>query len=291
LFRKIFKRESVLYKMKKVVFGVVLGILLVSLVSFVLAQGNGTNDTGTSVCDSDNLNLCLDETNCTGVGGYWYNDVCNEEEEEIDEDQNDTGNGNGGAVVTRTRTREAKRLRFVPWQKRNESECLEGCKCVGAVMSCPTETGKTMTITAGRSGNTIVITIDKSEVETELEIEAENETDNETGVGRNKTRLRAKLSNGQTKEIKIMPDVASQRALERLRLRTCSEENCTIELKEVEGKKDKQLAYELQAERHSRILGMFRKKMQVKAQVDAETGELIRVKKPWWAFLASEPEE
>jgi len=31
--------------------------------------------------------------------------------------------------------------------------------------------------------------------------------------------------------------------------------------------------------------------MDVSAQIDAETGEIIRVKKPWWAFLASEPEE
>jgi len=31
--------------------------------------------------------------------------------------------------------------------------------------------------------------------------------------------------------------------------------------------------------------------MNVEAQVDAETGEIIRVKKPWWAFLASEPAE
>jgi hypothetical protein len=31
--------------------------------------------------------------------------------------------------------------------------------------------------------------------------------------------------------------------------------------------------------------------MDVQAQVDAETGELLKVKKPWWAFLASEPQE
>jgi hypothetical protein len=33
------------------------------------------------VCDSNNLNLCLDETNCTGAEGYWYNETCNAEEE------------------------------------------------------------------------------------------------------------------------------------------------------------------------------------------------------------------
>jgi len=36
---------------------------------------------------------------------------------------------------------------------------------------------------------------------------------------KNKTKLEAKLSNGRNAEVKIMPDVASVRALERLRMR------------------------------------------------------------------------
>lgn len=31
--------------------------------------------------------------------------------------------------------------------------------------------------------------------------------------------------------------------------------------------------------------------MQVQAQVNAESGEIIIVNKPWWTFLAIEPEE
>jgi len=280
--------------MKRVVLGIVFGILLLGVFG-VLAENNDTNVTDsneTLSCDSDNLGLCLSEDECTGAGGYWYSDVCNEDEEEVEGNETETNEveetEEGEENQHMVKTREAKRITFTPWQKRDESECLEGCKCVGAVMSCHTETGKIMTITAGRSGNTIVITIDKTEVETELEIEAENDTDGE----KNNTKLKAKMSNGQIKEIKIMPDAASKKALQRLRLKNCvEEEGCTLELKEVGSGKDKQLAYELQAERHSRILWMFRKKMEVKAQIDAETGELIRVKKPWWAFLAAESEE
>ncbi len=33
------------------------------------------------ICDADNLELCLDEGNCTGASGYWYNETCNVEEE------------------------------------------------------------------------------------------------------------------------------------------------------------------------------------------------------------------
>jgi len=75
-------------------------------------------------------------------------------------------------------------------------------------------------------------------------------------------------------------------------LRTCSEENgCSIELKEVAQGKEVKAAYELRTQRQSKVLGMFRARMQVQTQVDAENGEIIRTKKPWWAFLATEPEE
>ena len=117
--------------------------------------------------------------------------------------------------------------------------------------------------------------------------EVEEETD-ENG----EKKFKMKLSNGNDAEIKVMPETASQTALTRLRLKVCSEEsNCSIELKEVGKGDDTKPAYELQAQRHFRILGLFRTKAQVKAQVDAETGKIVSVKKPWWAFLAYEGEE
>ncbi len=101
-----------------------------------------------------------------------------------------------------------------------------------------------------------------------------------------KTKLYAKHSNGNNAEIKVMPNVASETALERLRLRTC-DEDCEIELKEVGSR----FAYEMKTQRNSKVFGLFNARMNVQAQVDAETGELIRTNKPWWAFLASEAEE
>lgn len=108
----------------------------------------------------------------------------------------------------------------------------------------------------------------------------------------NRTRLHVTLSNGRNAEVKIMPDTASETALQRLKLRVCTEERgCTIELKEVPVRNEQTLAYELKTQRSARVFGLFKARMQVQAQVDAENGELIAVKKPWWAFLASEPEE
>lgn len=108
----------------------------------------------------------------------------------------------------------------------------------------------------------------------------------------NQTRLRVMLSNGNEIEMKVMPDTAAKRALEKLKLNRCEEsEGCVLELKEVPVGSAKKLAYQIQRERKARFLGIIPANMEVEATVDAETGDIISLKKPWWAFLAREPVE
>lgn len=103
------------------------------------------------------------------------------------------------------------------------------------------------------------------------------------------------LSNGRKAEIKIMPETASETAIARL-----GELNFTIELKEVGkgtpgtdciGKTDcldnDRLVYELTGKKEGKFLGIFKIMASEKVQVDAETGVVVSVKKPWWAFLAT----
>ena len=79
---------------------------------------------------------------------------------------------------------------------------------------------------------------------------------------------------GYKKEIKIMPDTASEVAIERLRLKVCSEKNnCTIELKEVGQGNNTRLRYVIQAMKERRFL-WWKWKTKVKVEVDAETGEV-----------------
>jgi len=87
------------------------------------------------------------------------------------------------------------------------------------------------------------------------------------------------LSNGRNAEIKIMPETASARAIERL-----GELGFNVSLKEVGNDK---VAYELTAEKEGKMFGLFKVKGKVSVEVDAESGEVIKVKKPWWAFMAS----
>jgi len=133
-------------------------------------------------------------------------------------------------------------------------------------------------------GNRLRLRVGNVTAETDLDVKQQRIQD--------RVQMSVKLSNGRNAEVKIMPNTASERALERLRLRVCTaERNCSIELKEVGSGDQARLAYEVQAERHARILGIFQAKMQVRAQVDAENGEVISTGKPWWAFLAVEPAE
>jgi len=254
---------------------------------------------------------------------------------------NNDNESNKSQVNSNIKTKIVNNTKFVPWQKRNESECPTGCKCVGAVVSCPTADGKIMTITAGNSGNVITIIVNKTEVNTSLELEHEteekkekpecktngtidrweykegNETKQKYTRCKNCTvicdligtmsegwykvcsdnskaliaydncsegtrRLMANLSNGRKAEIKVMPDTASEKAIERLgRL------NWTIELKEVGKGDDAKLEYELQAEKEGKFLGIIKTKAKILARINAENGNVDYAKKPWWAFLAS----
>ena len=104
----------------------------------------------------------------------------------------------------------------------------------------------------------------------------------------NKTQLKVQLSNGKNAEVKVMPDAASETAINRLQLKVCnSENNCSIELKEIGSGNQTRAAYEIKAEKQVKVLGLFKAQMQVQAQVDSENGEVIQTKKPWWSFLAT----
>jgi len=122
-----------------------------------------------------------------------------------------------------------------------------------------------------------------TEANSSLEVRIEkNESDNSTRLGTN-------LSNGRHAEIKIMPSTASATAIARLKLVNCiASEGCTIELKEVGAQNQTRAVYEVKSQKDAKVLGIFKAKMDVEAQVDAETGDVVQTKKPWWAFLASE---
>ncbi len=112
-------------------------------------------------------------------------------------------------------------------------------------------------------------------VETELPVEVEGDI------------VRVTQSNGAKSEIKIMPVTASATAIARLKLKVCTEENnCTITLKEVGTGADTKVVYQLKAQKNVKVLGLFKAKMNVETNVDAETNEIISTKIPWWSLIS-----
>ncbi|OIO80245.1 hypothetical protein AUJ84_04340 [Candidatus Pacearchaeota archaeon CG1_02_32_132] len=128
-----------------------------------------------------------------------------------------------------------------------------------------------------------------SEDEVEVEIEDDMEIEEEVGDD-NETRLRVKFSNGRNADVKVMPDVASARALEALRLHVCSmDNNCTIALKDVGvDNVSNKLIYELRAEKRFRMFWLFERRAEVRAEINADSGEIVDTDKPWWTAFSSE---
>lgn len=156
---------------------------------------------------------------------------------------------------------------------------------------------KTKTIRNGReieieieeeSENGVVVKrklkIENETVETELEIEEEFEG--------NETRLRTRLSNGERAELRILPDEAKGIVERRLEIRKMNFDNSSnITLEEIKHRNIPRVVYNIDTNQNGRFLGVFKLKMRTEAQVDAENGEVVRVNKPWWAFLVSLPED
>ncbi len=89
------------------------------------------------------------------------------------------------------------------------------------------------------------------------------------------SKLLIETSTG-TKEIKVMPEEVSEI------LGTSSIE--TAELKA----EDEKTAYFVTGTKKAKVLMVFPTEMKVEAKVNAETGEIISMEKPWWSFLAKE---
>ncbi|MDO8460097.1 MAG: hypothetical protein Q7S74_03240 [Nanoarchaeota archaeon] len=106
-----------------------------------------------------------------------------------------------------------------------------------------------------------------------------NLSDNKTINEKNKT---FHLSNGRNALIKILPETASERAREQL-----GDLGFNVTLKEVGKGNETQVVYLVEGEKEDRIFGLFRVKGKVSVEVDAETGAVVSMHKPWWAFLAS----
>ncbi len=144
---------------------------------------------------------------------------------------------------------------------------------------------------------TNVVTTGSGEVESDSNAEIESDVDAETSgnTGSNtflgidtdleieeradaSSNARVKLANGEQREIVVMPDEA---------VRLIGESSAGGEAQVRLTEENNKVVYTVESKKDARMLGIFKTKAKVVTVIDAETGEVISQKKPWWAVLIS----
>ncbi len=125
-----------------------------------------------------------------------------------------------------------------------------------------------MTVRAGKSGNVI------------FQVKGINASTKVTLYKLNQT-LYGVFRNNKTRKINFLPDQVKEKIRERIRARL---ENQTIEL-------DEDGIYQVQGKKKARLFFIFPVRERVRMQIDSETGQIIRIRNPWWGFLARDIEE
>lgn len=160
--------------------------------------------------------------------------------------------------------KEKNRLKF---EDKTGVTCPNNCTCEGRTVKCLLPNGgREMIIYAGESGNIIV------------QVKGENMTTNITLYKADDGKIYSVNKNNETKEVKLLPDQVKEKIREKL-AKQLEKENLTL---------DENGTYQYQGENKARLFLIIPVNEVVKAQLDATTGQLVQLKKPWWAFLAKD---
>lgn len=270
--------------MKRVIVFLVLFMLLLNVTSFAIASSDYSEDDSNSGSESDNSGSDSDDDrdddsddssnrdddlDDSDEKDFGRDDDSNdrdsddEERENKDDDLEEDDSELSGRSVSRSRYEE--RRRFVDANGEVQEvrvEIEERVREDGRVerkVKYKTEDGE------------------DHEIESEIEIEEEDEN--------GEVRFKAKLSDGSEKEVKVLPQQASEIAREQFISR-----DIEIEIRERTDRNVPQVVYYIESGKEGRFLGVFKLRMRVDGEIDAETGELIELNKPWWAFLVAEPD-
>ncbi len=131
--------------------------------------------------------------------------------------------------------------------------------------------GKSNTIieNSGDTGKKIKSSEGEFGASTNLEVQEENTGD--------KSKIKVKLSNGNTKELKVTPDEATIAATGLVQ-----GDNMTVTLNE---SSDGKVFYYVSVNKTGRLFGIFKIQSKQIVEINAETGQVLLKKKPWYGFL------
>lgn len=295
--------------MKKLVLGLVFGILLIGLIGVFAEENNTENQTNniqtdnnitcTDTCSSLNYTcgtqiICNNSVNC---GICDEDEVCQNatcvEKENNETEENETEEKPACSELTKIKQCIARKdCRYVSAEQRCEDnpnynltrkihKLKERLQDYLNSSECPEN--------CNCVGSTIKCETEGGRVMTVVAGKSGNIIIQTKGVNASTTVILIKNQtgvfgnfSGKFRKLKFMPDEIKEKVLKKLKMRNCT--NCSIELKE-DG------TYEMNVENKYRILGIFPKKIVIITKVDSETGEMIVIKRPWWRFLAFKSKE
>ncbi len=147
-------------------------------------------------------------------------------------------------------------------------ECPENCTCSGSTIKCRLERGgREMTITAGQSGNVIV------------QVKGMNASTQVT-LYKSGGKVYGIFKNNETREVRVLPDQVREKIREKL----------LSELEDEEIELDEEGVYRLRARQRVRLFSLIRLRERIRAEIDSETGEILRIRRAWWSFFATNEE-
>jgi hypothetical protein len=186
----------------------------------------------------------------------------NQEQNQISDANQNQGQLNQSQVKNVVRDRNRLRINA------SSSNCPEKCTCSGNTTKCQLQGEREMTIQAGNSGNTIV-QVKGIQAQTKVQLYKTDE------------KLYGVFTGNQTRRI-LSPEQVEEKVREKLQLRNCSCENMTL---------NEDGTYEVQAQKQSRLFGIFKVREKLRLKYNAGNGDLIRDQTSWWGFLAADEKQ
>jgi len=170
-------------------------------------------------------------------------------------------------VLTQAQIQKIKQLKNRLQIYLNQTECPDNCTCSGSTIKCELNGQRQMTVVAGRSGNVIV------------QVKGVNASTNVT-LYKSEGKVYGVFEDNETKRI-MTPEQVQEKIRER-KQKTWEEHNITL---------DEEGYYRIQSKKKARLFFLIPVREKVRTQIDAETGEIIKIRNPWWGFLANDIKE
>ena len=196
---------------------------------------------------------------CECEGGIYLSDYATSHIEEPAEEKEHELNSTEIQKIKQNQNR-------IKYSYANQTECPDNCTCAGSTIKCWINGQREMTIVAGRSGNVIV------------QVKGVNASTN-VSLYKSEGKLYG-VFNGETKRI-MTPEQVQEKIRER-KQKTWEEHNITL---------DEEGYYRVQSKKKARLFLLVPVREKVRTQIDAETGEIIKIRNPWWGFLANDIKE